>query len=1159
MAGGGRGRAFNRLATAHRCPRIAGDRPREPPGVRVDRAGNRAGMQEQPPQQNGSDQPRAPGAAGAGRDPAQARRKTRKKRRRWLFHFSFWPMLGTVALGLFLVLASMAATGRVVPLPQWVAERIEARLNQELPSGSITLRGVRFGVSPTGAPRFALMDLSLKDGTGLDIARVYRVETGFRGRAALRGRFEPSQLSLSGAEVTLRRRVDGTFDLSFGQGGGASGDLAGVLDAIDEALGAAPLASVRTMSADALTITLEDARSGRIWQVTDGRLRLTQTDRIVDITVNFAVFNQTEELAEVVLGFRSDKASSEASVSASFTNAAAADIAAQSPLLAFLGVLDAPISGALRSSIDADGEVSELAGTLELGAGALSPTRGARPVRFETAKVYIDYDPGDDRLDFTAITARSELGSVSGQGYIYLSNFLNGWPNTLLGQFQVDGATIRAGALFAEEVEIARGATDFRLHLNPFTLELGQMVLVQEGTSFLISGEVAAATDGWSLALDGSVEQIGQAQAMRLWPLRLAPRARKWVGENVTEGELLGLNASIRVAPGEARRLAVEAGFDGFSARVVKAMPPLQDATGYMVINNDRFIAVSEGGFVPAPEGGKVEIAGSVFSVADMRIKQAPAELALRFSGPLRAVLSLLDGPPFRVLKNTDFGPDLATGLVSGTGQASFLLKPRLRPEDVAFEASAEVRQVRSDRLVPGKAVTAERLLVEVDNRRIEVSGAARIGKAAGSGSWFAGIGPAADGTSRLEATVRLNQAALDEFDIALPEGTITGEGSGQLTLDFEPGHSPAFALSSDLNRMGISIPEIGWSKPRNQTGKLLVEGHLDAPVSVDSLAFEAPGLAASGRVALRPDGSFERAEFDRVRLLGWLDAPVTLIGRGTERPVEIVVSGGTADMRRASFGENGGGGGAPGAAPVRIALDRLAVTEGITLTDFAADLDREAGLHGTFTARVNDGPNIRGVVAQQANGTAFRITSSDAGGVLKAAGVYGAAQGGDMTLILAPHAGEGIYDGELKISQVRSVGAPALLSLLGAISVIGLLEQIDREGILFQQVEARFRMTANEVIIEKSSAVGASLGISLDGSYRLGTGELDLAGVVSPIYLLNGLGQIFTRKGEGLLGFTYTLTGTTENPEVKVNPLSIFTPAMFRELFRKPPPKLEE
>ena len=101
--------------------------------------------------------------------------------------------------------------------------------------------------------------------------------------------------------------------------------------------------------------------------------------------------------------------------------------------------------------------------------------------------------------------------------------------------------------------------------------------------------------------------------------------------------------------------------------------------------------------------------------------------------------------------------------------------------------------------------------------------------------------------------------------------------------------------------------------------------------------------------------------------------------------------------------------------------------------------------------------------------------------------------------------------------------------------------------------------MTANEVIIEKSSAVGASLGISLDGSYRLGTGEMDLAGVVSPIYLLNGLGQIFTRKGEGLLGFTYTLTGTTENPEVKVNPLSIFTPAMFRELFRKPPPKLEE
>ena len=130
---------------------------------------------------------------------------------------------------------------------------------------------------------------------------------------------------------------------------------------------------------------------------------------------------------------------------------------------------------------------------------------------------------------------------------------------------------------------------------------------------------------------------------------------------------------------------------------------------------------------------------------------------------------------------------------------------------------------------------------------------------------------------------------------------------------------------------------------------------------------------------------------------------------------------------------------------------------------------------------------------------------------------------------------------------------------IMSAVSIVGLLEQLDQEGIAFTEVEARFRLTPKNVIISRSSAIGASLGISLDGIYTLGSGKMDMAGVFSPVFLLNGLGQIFTRKGEGLLGFTYTMTGTASDPKIAVNPLSIFTPAMFREIFRKPPPEVPE
>ena len=85
-------------------------------------------------------------------------------------------------------------------------------------------------------------------------------------------------------------------------------------------------------------------------------------------------------------------------------------------------------------------------------------------------------------------------------------------------------------------------------------------------------------------------------------------------------------------------------------------------------------------------------------------------------------------------------------------------------------------------------------------------------------------------------------------------------------------------------------------------------------------------------------------------------------------------------------------------------------------------------------------------------------------------------------------------------------------------------------------------------------------MGLSLDGVYDIATRYFDFEGVVSPFYLVNGMmGGIFSARREGLFGFTYRLTGTPENSAVSVNPLSVFTPGIFREIFRRPPPELAQ
>lgn len=135
------------------------------------------------------------------------------------------------------------------------------------------------------------------------------------------------------------------------------------------------------------------------------------------------------------------------------------------------------------------------------------------------------------------------------------------------------------------------------------------------------------------------------------------------------------------------------------------------------------------------------------------------------------------------------------------------------------------------------------------------------------------------------------------------------------------------------------------------------------------------------------------------------------------------------------------------------------------------------------------------------------------------------------------------------------------MAELLSAISVVGLLEQLSGEGIQFSNVTADFTLQPGGVVLRQSSAVGPSMGITMDGVYRNVGRTLDMRGVISPVYLVNGIfGTLLSpRRGEGLFGFNYTLKGPSSGPRVGVNPLSVLTPGIFREIFRQAPPKIDE
>ncbi|GKY87677.1 AsmA-like C-terminal region-containing protein [Sinisalibacter aestuarii] len=1084
----------------------------------------------------------------------EPRRRWRPRRLHW--HLSIWTLVSAGLVALFLLLASMSLTGRVIALPGWVAMQVLDRMNAAMPEGSFTLQQVEFGVTPRGRPMLRLVGLGIKDATGLELAQLNSVEGGFRLGGALVGKIEPTILRLRGAQMTLRRLQDGSFALQLGQEIGTAGSLATVLDTIDTAFNDGLLKTTARLEATDLTITLEDARSGRLWQVTDGRLEIAPGERVVDTTVSFDVFNGTEELATTEFAFRSARDSSEASLSARFSNAAARDIAAQAPALAFLSVIDAPISGALRSTLDPSGAVSDLAGTMEIGEGALSPVPGAKPAAFDGAKIYIDFEPSQQRLDFQGFSVRSELGTAEAEGQVFLADFQGGWPGSLIGQVRLGGALLDPAGMFEAPLVLDSGVADLRVRLSPFTIDIGQAVVYRGDRRYEVSGTLGAERDGWHMALDGRFESAPVDEILAIWPVGAEPVTRAWVARNVSAGEATEGVVVWRKEPGEKVSMSGTFGMRDSIVRVIDTLPQVEIAEGYISIGPHSFTAVADTASVTAPDGSVMDLSGLSYRIADLYAEPNIGAVNLAMEGPIRGGLALLDLPPFHIFEGNSYGPELARGHMAARGRVSFPIVPGdLHADQLQYDIRATLTDVTSDQVIAEKLLVADSLSVNATNSGVEITGPVRIGQASASGSWRVPMIDGKAGGAQVEGTIALNASSLREFGLGAIEEMVTGTTRAHFAMDFEDG--PHLVLTSDLAGLGMSIPGTGWSKAASGTGKLEVDARVgDRPVA-DSLVLEASGLTARGRVTTAEGGGLSEAVFERVTIGGWLDAPVTLTGRGANQPIAITVPGGTIDMRHADL-DSGGGGGAPGPRmPLTLALDKLIISEGIQIQNLRGDLDLSGGLHGTFTGRIIGGTQIQGTVAQQENGAAFRITSDRAGGVLRGTNIFQTARGGKLELILAPVGEVGTYEGEFTITDVRLVQAPAMAELLSAVSVVGLLDQLSGPGIRFSEVEGRFRLTPSAVTLYRSSAVSASMGISLDGYYDMAAGTVDMQGVLSPFYLLNSIGRIFSaREGEGLVGFNFTLKGPFSEPAVEINPLSILTPGAFREIFRRPPPQ---
>ncbi len=1096
-----------------------------------------------------------------GETPAEPSRPKRW-RKRVLLTRGLGLLLGMAlsAAMVLMVLLVLAVMGRSVPLPDWVVAEVEGQLNEQLSEGrQISIEGIAFGLRDASyRPTFDLETVVLRDIKGTALVSLPQLRAQFDTSELLLGRVAVETMDLSGATLRLERSADGEVSLGLDSPGGAvqtTRTLDTVLEWIDTIFDSASLREFEDLRADGLVLDINDLRAGRRFLVEDGTLRISNTANELSATAtfNFAL----NEDAPSLLHFSAQKQRGRdgARLVAKFNDLSTQALSGQVSALSWLGVLDAPVTGALTAEIGAAGHISELAGTLNISQGLVVPNEASIPLRLDGAQTYIRYAAETGRLIFDDITIDAPELRLKATGHADLIDLEAGLPKTILGQLRFTDIRLDPATMFETAVEFDSGVLDLRYRPDELRVDIGQLQLKKEDADINARGHVAAGDEGWELAIDAQVDAIDAATVMRLWPVGAVPATRDWLTANLLGGALSDGAAALRLPQGGALQAAVTFDFEAVEVRYLKTLPTIEQATGYFSILEDAMHIAVHDGIIRAPDGTDMQAAGSVMTIPNLRAKPVEAAFDIKLTGPISGALHLLDEKPFEFLSKSDLGPDMADGTTAVDLRLEFPFAKTLKLDQIRYDVAARLFDLRSDQLVPGRSLSADLMRLSAGDGQLVIAGPGSIDDIPIDVTWSRAIGPDTGARSKVEAQIALSPATLSRFGVILPDGSVNGAGTADVEIDLLRGAPPKMRLSSDLSGIGLRIDALDYRKSQNSSGDLRLEMQLGDQPKVESLTISANGLQADGSVELTGDGQLARAVFAPLNVAGKLNSRVEIIGRGAGNPVRIAVRGGQIDIRNFGFGA----GGQTSGPPLDLVLDRVVITDNIALDDFKGVFRNDRGLEGQFKALINGAAEVQGTIVPTPRGVAVRIQSTDAGAVLRGSGVVRNVRRGQMVLTLRPNGRPGQFIGRLAINDIRVKNAPALADLLSAISVIGLLEQLSGNGILFQNVQADFVLTPGGVRLASSSAVGPSMGISMQGIYNTASDQMDMQGVVSPIYAVNGLfGRLFApREGEGLFGFNYTLTGSASEPRVGVNPLSVFTPGIFREIFRQPVPQL--
>lgn len=875
------------------------------------------------------------------------------------------------------------------------------------------------------------------------------------------------------------------------------------------------------------------------------------------------------------------------SVTAAIQNLVPSGLAGSVPGFAPLKALDMPVSGEASVELSNSGEFMAGDVKLRMQSGDITPPWDAEGImQIDSGDLHIRYAKDKDVAEIAPLTLRWGKSRVTVNGEFRPSRDKAGAISSWRFHLAANDAVLAAEGFNIDPIHLDEWSADGSFAPGSGNVDLSHFIIRSGTSSITLAGSIADAPGSPEIHLTGNISPMPLSTLKQFWPKFLAPKTRQWIGENVSGGAVKGGKVAISLAPGELAAAegggeippgAVNIGIDlaGMNIGYIRPLPPIATGDAKLTLSGASFAVDIPQGKVTLPSSGQqILLHDGRFAIADLRPKAPKAEITFKADGATPAVLQFLDQQPLGYLRAIGFKPNS----FGGTAEGSFILDMPMREDlslkDVKFRGSAELDQATAKGAVGDMDVEDGTVQVSLDEQAVDAKGDIRINGVPAKLSWQRIFDAPDDQQPPVQISAVLDEAARDKLGMQVNH-LVRGPLPITLSVTPSPAGAQALSVQADLTNAQLIFDDMGWTKPkgRRASAEFDVDHAADGSINLDNLKILGDDINIDGSMSLDPGQHLKSFYFSDFSFD--LITHVEISGTVKDGNVLEVETHGPSYDGKQFFQSLFSAG--------QLAEDAPPEPDNALGIDMTAHVGTVVGFYDTtardvqVTLKKRKGKLVALDVKAQLNGQSpvavrldtdggariVRAEANDAGAAFRLVGFYPSVDGGEAQLqVNLDSSDPGTTSGTLWARDFDILGDSVVRDVLSdpnSAAAFGQHKQeIDQARLSFNQLRAPFTVGNGKFRLKDAYMNGPMLGATMRGTVDFKSQTVDLGGTYVPLYGLNSalgaipvLGKVFVgRQGEGVVGITFNIQGKLGNPDVFVNPMSVMTPGIFRQIF---------